>query len=106
MFFLIIRPPPRSTLFPCTGLFRSNTWVEVPVTTAVTTGGLLTLGVRSTNGDGAYYDSRQSGANAPQLIVTYGTPTTTSNSTSPNTSSPTTTSALSSPRQATSTPST
>ena len=43
-----------------------------PVTSAVTTGGLLTLGLRSTNGDGAYYDSRQTTATAPQLIVTTG----------------------------------
>ncbi len=38
---------------------KRNTWVEVPVTSAVTTGGVLTLGLRSTNDDGAYYDSRE-----------------------------------------------
>ena len=32
----------------------------------------LTLGIRTTNADGAYYDSRESGANAPQLVVTTG----------------------------------
>jgi hypothetical protein len=57
------------------GSVSRNTWVEVPVTSAVTSGGLLTLGIRSTNGDGAFYDSRETGANAPQLIVTIGTVT-------------------------------
>jgi hypothetical protein len=57
------------------GAVSRNTWVEVPVTSAVTSGGLLTLGIRSTNDDGAFYDSRETGANAPQLIVTIGTVT-------------------------------
>jgi hypothetical protein len=57
------------------GAVSRNTWVEVPVTSAVVTGGLLTLGIRSTDDDGAFYDSRETGANAPQLIVTIGTVT-------------------------------
>lgn len=56
------------------GAVAQNTWAEADVTTAVTTGGVLTLGVRSSNTDGAYYDSRETGANAPQLVVTLGTP--------------------------------
>src|SRR5438132_6816037 len=31
-FFLMIRRPPRSTLFPYTTLFRSNGWLPTPVT--------------------------------------------------------------------------
>src|SRR5260221_176788 len=34
-FFLMIRPPPRSTLFPYTTLFRSMTGVEVTIAAAV-----------------------------------------------------------------------
>ena len=62
---------------PTTGAFgaiAANTWVEANVTSVVTTGEQITFGVRSTNTDGAYYDSRESGANAPQLVVTLGTP--------------------------------
>ena len=57
------------------GAVTRNTWVEVPVTSAVTVGQSVTIGIRSTNTDGAYYDSRQTGANAPQLVVTAGTST-------------------------------
>src|SRR5579859_3311123 len=31
-FFLMIRPPPRSTLFPYTTLFRSPVWMQTPPT--------------------------------------------------------------------------
>lgn len=58
------------------GSVTRNTWVEATVTSAVTLGTTVTLGVRSTNSDGAYYDSRQTGATAPQLVVTTGTPAT------------------------------
>lgn len=66
-----------------------DTWVEVPVTTIVITGGVLTIGIRSTNGDGAYFDSRQTTATAPQLVVTSGTsPSTSSSSTTSTTTLP------------------
>src|SRR5690349_25064150 len=35
-FFLMIRHPPRSTLFPYTTLFRSRAWVEVWLMTQLT----------------------------------------------------------------------
>src|ERR1017187_10924029 len=35
-FFLRIRRPPRSTLFPYTTLFRSRRWTGWPVTSAIT----------------------------------------------------------------------
>jgi hypothetical protein len=54
------------------GPVMQNTWVEVDVTAAVTAGAANTLGLRSPNTDGAYYDSRETGASSPQLIVTTG----------------------------------
>lgn len=54
------------------GAVTANTWVEVSVTPAVTPGGVVTLGIRSSNTDGATYDSREAGANAPQLVLTTG----------------------------------
>ena len=54
------------------GAVAQNTWVEVTVTNAVTAGTVATLGLHSTNTDGAYYDSRETGATAPQLVVTLG----------------------------------
>jgi hypothetical protein len=56
------------------GAVSRNTWVEATVTSAVTLGSTVTLGIRSTNSDGAYYDSRHTGSNAPQLVVVTGTP--------------------------------
>ena len=54
------------------GAVTANTWVEISVTPAITAGAVNTLGIRSANTDGATYDSRESGANAPQLILTTG----------------------------------
>ena len=68
------RPTAWGTGLAAYGAVTLNTWAELDVTAAVTTGAPLTLGLRSTNTDGAYYDSRESGANAPQLVVTLGTP--------------------------------
>lgn len=54
------------------GAVTANTWVEISVTPAIVAGAVNTLGIRSANTDGATYDSRESGANAPQLILTTG----------------------------------
>src|SRR3712207_7737806 len=43
-FFLIIRRPPRSTLFPYTTLFRSRVNMERPVTLATRLGGHVVQG--------------------------------------------------------------
>ncbi|MGQ0837849.1 CBM96 family carbohydrate-binding protein [Actinokineospora sp.] len=60
------------------GAVSRNTWYEVTVTSAVTGNGILGIGVTSSSGDGADYDSRESGAaTAPQLVITTGSPTTT-----------------------------
>ena len=53
------------------GAVTQNTWVETDVTAAVAGGAPVTLGLRTTNTDGAYYDSRES-ANKPQLVLTLG----------------------------------
>ncbi|MEV4760430.1 DNRLRE domain-containing protein [Micromonospora sp. NPDC049559] len=61
------------------GSVSSSSWYEVDVTAVVTGNGTYSFGGTSSNTDGAYYDSRESGANAPQLVVTTGagpTPTT------------------------------
>ncbi|GGN58357.1 hypothetical protein GCM10011579_021590 [Streptomyces albiflavescens] len=55
-------------------------WYEIDVTSLVTGNGTFSVGATSPNNDGAYYDSRESGADAPQLVITTGTtppPTTT-----------------------------
>ena len=72
-----------------------NSWVDVVVTGAVTVGKVVTLGLRSTNSDGAYYDSLQAGALAPQLVVTTGVPTSSTTSSSSTSSSTTSTSSTS-----------
>ena len=41
------------------GAVVRDSWVDVPVTSAVTTGGLLTLGIRTGDWDGAFYDSQR-----------------------------------------------
>ncbi|MGW7405935.1 CBM96 family carbohydrate-binding protein [Streptomyces sp. NPDC054833] len=50
-----------------------DTWYEIDVTSLVTGNGTFSIGATSPNNDGAYYDSRESGADAPQLVITTGT---------------------------------
>ncbi|MEV0676345.1 DNRLRE domain-containing protein [Actinosynnema sp. NPDC050436] len=60
------------------GAVSRNTWYEVDVTPHVTGNGTFGFGVTSSGSDGADYDSRETGATAPQLVITSGTaPTTT-----------------------------
>ncbi|MET7670107.1 CBM96 family carbohydrate-binding protein [Micromonospora luteifusca] len=58
------------------GAVSGNSWYEVDVTAAVTGNGTYSFGASSASGDGAYYDTRESGADAPQLVVSTGTTTT------------------------------
>src|SRR2546422_2461790 len=53
-FFLMIRRPPRSTLFPYTTLFRSGSGE-----TAITTGSVENNAVVSNGGDGNYATARE-----------------------------------------------
>ncbi|NUT97974.1 MAG: DNRLRE domain-containing protein, partial [Saccharothrix sp.] len=60
------------------GSVAQNAWYEVDVTSYVKGNGTFSIGVTSSSGDGADYDSRESGSTtAPQLVVTTGTTTTT-----------------------------
>ena len=79
------RPTVWGTSAASFGAVSRNTWVDVPVTAAVVAGGLVTLGVRTADWDGAYFDSRQTGATSPQLIVTAESTATTSSSTTTTT---------------------
>ncbi|MEU6619756.1 DNRLRE domain-containing protein [Streptomyces litmocidini] len=55
------------------GAVANDQWVEIDVTSVVTGNGTFGFGGSSTNADGAYYDSRESGADAPQLVITTDT---------------------------------
>lgn len=59
------------------GAVSRNAWYELDVTSYVTGNGTYSIAATSTSTDGADYDSRESGATAPQLVVTTGTTTTT-----------------------------
>ena len=70
------------------GPVSGNLWYEINVTSAVTRNGTFAFGFTSTSGDGAYYDARESGANAPQLVVTTAASTTTTIPPSTSTTGP------------------
>ncbi|MFI2349602.1 DNRLRE domain-containing protein [Streptomyces sp. NPDC019443] len=54
------------------GSVTKDTWYEIDVTSLVTGNGTFSIGATSTSSDGAYYDSRESGADAPQLVISTG----------------------------------
>ncbi|KKZ71635.1 CBM96 family carbohydrate-binding protein [Streptomyces showdoensis] len=71
------------------GAVARNTWYEVDVTSYVKGNGTFAIGVTSSSSNGADYDSRETGATAPQLVIETGsTPTPT-----PTTPTPTSTTA-------------
>ena len=55
------------------GSVTRNTWYEINVTSLVTGNGTYSIGAISTSSDGAYYNSRKSGADAPQVVITTST---------------------------------
>ncbi|GAA1854228.1 CBM96 family carbohydrate-binding protein [Asanoa iriomotensis] len=57
------------------GTVTANGWYELNVTGIVNGNGTFSFGATSSSTDGAYYDSRESGTDAPQLVVTTGTST-------------------------------
>ncbi|HVK23634.1 MAG TPA: DNRLRE domain-containing protein [Actinokineospora sp.] len=60
------------------GAVSQNTWYEINVLAQISGNGIYSIGVTSSNNDGADFDSRESGsATAPQLVLTTGTTTTT-----------------------------
>ena len=56
------------------GAVARNTWVTVDVTGAVRAGSPLSIALLGTASDPVTFDSRESGANAPQLVLTTGAP--------------------------------
>jgi hypothetical protein len=66
-----------------------DTWYEIDVTTAIPGDGTFSFAMTSSSGNGADYDSRESGTTSPQLIVTTGPPgSTPSTLPGPTTTSP------------------
>ena len=63
------RPAPTGTALATLGAVSTNTWYELDVTSTVRANGTFTFVLTSANTDGAYYDSREAGANGPQLVV-------------------------------------
>src|SRR5688572_27906692 len=73
------------------GTVGRNSWVELDVTGKIAPGGVISIGGCSTSTSGADYDSRATGALAPQLVIATGTPPTTTTTTTSTTTSTTTT---------------
>lgn len=65
------------------GSVANSTWYEIDVTSYVTGNGTYSFGGTSANSNGAYYNSRETGATAPQLVIDTGTPPPTSTTTTP-----------------------
>ena len=64
-------PPFGSAKIGSSGSVKANTWTSVDVTSAVTTGGILSFGLSTTSRRTLSLSSRE-GANPPQLVVTTG----------------------------------
>lgn len=70
------RPPLDGAVLGTLNAVARNSWSEINVTSLVKGNGTYTIAATSTSADGALYDSRETGATAPQLTVTSdpGTP--------------------------------
>lgn len=69
------------------GAIVKDGWYEVDVAAVVTGNGTFSFGGTSASTDGAYYDTRESGADAPQLVVATGaaaSPTPSASSSAPS----------------------
>ncbi len=64
------QPAINGTVLGSLGAVARNTWVELDVTGKITGNGTWSIGVTSTSSDGAAFDSRETGALAPQLVFT------------------------------------
>jgi hypothetical protein len=58
------------------GSVSQNLWYELDITSYIRANGTYSIGVESSSSDGADYDSRETGANAPRLVVTDTAPST------------------------------
>ncbi|MCE5289696.1 MAG: DNRLRE domain-containing protein [Nocardiaceae bacterium] len=85
--------PPLGTL----GQVTRNTWVELDLTGKVAPGSVISIGGSSTSSDSADYDSKESGANAPQLVITTAAASTVPASTVPAAATTTPTTAAQNP---------
>lgn len=75
-----------------TGAVSANTWTSVNVTAYITGNGTFSVGLATTNSTALAMSSRETGANAPQLVVTTDAGTTaTATSTATRTATPATT---------------
>jgi len=81
--------PPQGSVIGSSGSVSSNTWTSVNVTAYITGNGTYNLGLATTNSTALSLASRESGANAPQLVIQTGG----SSATSTVTRTPTPTSA-------------
>jgi len=61
--------PPIGNSVGSSGQFSAGVWTTVDITSLVTGNGTLNLGLYTTNVTAISFASRQSGANAPQLII-------------------------------------
>jgi len=61
--------PAMSGVVATSSAVKANSWVEMDVTSLVSQNGLLSLAASTSNGTAISLASRESGANAPQLVV-------------------------------------
>ncbi len=71
--------PPLGSLLASSGAVTTGTWVSLNVTSYITGNGTFSFGVNTPSSSSSSLASRQSGANAPQLVINHGgsTPTNT-----------------------------
>jgi len=62
--------PPLGAQIGSIGAFRSSTWITVDVTSLITGNGTFSLALTGNNTTAVSLASRETGANAPQLIIT------------------------------------
>jgi acid phosphatase type 7 len=77
--------PPLGSLLASSGAVTTGTWVTLNVTSYITGNGTFSFGVNTPSSASSNLASRQSGANAPQLVINHGgsTPTTTPGGSTP-----------------------
>lgn len=67
------RPTVGAVVAAGSGAAARNTWVEFDVTSQVHGDDVVSLAIATTSGKGVYYDSRETGALGPQLVVSSST---------------------------------
>jgi acid phosphatase type 7 len=63
-------PAMGASIVGSSGALTGGTWINVDVTSLVTGNGLVSLGLTTTSSTAKRLASRESGANAPQLVIT------------------------------------